>query len=201
MAATNFSPLRAHGKARTSGLADATILDFAARDPRLGEAIAAAAAEYARVRDEFQNCSTWTRTRRRWSAVGLRQLLRARRRQPLRRAGRAARGWSRSRARCCTTPAATACSASATPQKGDGGDGPAAGGGQHHDPEPVAAALHARAEAGNRLDPRRLPVRELHVPQFRFGIGVAGRAHRRCERQDHDRSGRATPARRSSAWW
>ncbi len=54
MAATELlAPLRAHGKARTSGLADATILDFAARDPRLGEAIAAAAAEYARVRDEF----------------------------------------------------------------------------------------------------------------------------------------------------
>ena len=54
MAATELlAPLRAHGKARTSGLADATILDFVARDPRLGEAIAAAAAEYARVRDEF----------------------------------------------------------------------------------------------------------------------------------------------------
>ena len=48
-----LAPLRAHGKARTSGLADATILDFAGRDPQLGEAIAAAAAEYQRVRAEF----------------------------------------------------------------------------------------------------------------------------------------------------
>ena len=54
MAATELlAPLRAHGKARTSGLADATILDFAGRDPQLGEAIAAAAAEYQRVRAEF----------------------------------------------------------------------------------------------------------------------------------------------------
>ena len=48
-----LAPLRAHGKARTSGLADATLIDFAARDPRLGEAIAAAASEYAKVRAEF----------------------------------------------------------------------------------------------------------------------------------------------------
>jgi acetylornithine/succinyldiaminopimelate/putrescine aminotransferase len=48
-----LAPLRAHGKARTSGLADATILDFAGRDPQLGEAIAAAAAEYEHVRAEF----------------------------------------------------------------------------------------------------------------------------------------------------
>lgn len=48
-----LAPLRAHGKARTSGLADETILDFAGRDPQLGEAIAAAAVEYERVRAEF----------------------------------------------------------------------------------------------------------------------------------------------------
>lgn len=48
-----LAPLRAHGKARTPGLDDAIILDFAARDPQLGEAVAAAVAEYARVRDEF----------------------------------------------------------------------------------------------------------------------------------------------------
>ena len=48
-----LAPLRAHGKARTPGLDDAVILDFAARDPQLGEAVTAAVAEYARVRDEF----------------------------------------------------------------------------------------------------------------------------------------------------
>lgn len=48
-----LAPLRAHGKVRTVGLDDAVILDFAARDPQLGEAIAAAAAEYARIGDEF----------------------------------------------------------------------------------------------------------------------------------------------------
>jgi len=48
-----LAPLRAHGKARTTGLDDATVLDFAARDPQLGQAIAAAADEYARIRAEF----------------------------------------------------------------------------------------------------------------------------------------------------
>ena len=48
-----LAPLRAHGKARTSGLPDATVLDFAGRHPQLGEAIAAAAIEYDRVRAEF----------------------------------------------------------------------------------------------------------------------------------------------------
>ncbi|WP_256645234.1 aminotransferase class III-fold pyridoxal phosphate-dependent enzyme [Thermomonas paludicola] len=48
-----LAPLRANGKARTTGLDDATILDFAARDPQLGEAIAAAAVEFERIRSEF----------------------------------------------------------------------------------------------------------------------------------------------------
>ena len=48
-----LAPLRAHGKARTTGLDDATVLEFAARDPQLGAAIAAAADEYAHVRAEF----------------------------------------------------------------------------------------------------------------------------------------------------
>ena len=48
-----LAPLRAHGKGRTVGLDDATILAFAARDPQLGDAIEAAAAEYQRVRAEF----------------------------------------------------------------------------------------------------------------------------------------------------
>ena len=48
-----LAPLRAHGGLRTTGLDDATVLDFAARDPQLGEAIAAAAAEYASVRAGF----------------------------------------------------------------------------------------------------------------------------------------------------
>jgi len=48
-----LAPLRAHGKARTTGLPDATVLDFASRHPALGEAIAAAAAEYEMVAIEF----------------------------------------------------------------------------------------------------------------------------------------------------
>ena len=48
-----LAPLRAHGQARTTGLDDATVLDFAGRHPQLAEAIAAAAAEYDRVRAEF----------------------------------------------------------------------------------------------------------------------------------------------------
>ncbi len=48
-----LAPLRVHGKARTAGLPDATVLDFAGRHPQLAEAIAAAAAEYDRVRAEF----------------------------------------------------------------------------------------------------------------------------------------------------
>ena len=48
-----LAPLRTHGHARTTGLDDATLLDFAARDPQLVEAAAAAAAEYASIRAEF----------------------------------------------------------------------------------------------------------------------------------------------------
>ncbi len=48
-----LAPLRAFGKARTSGLADDVILDFAGRHPQLGEAIKAAAVEFERVRAEF----------------------------------------------------------------------------------------------------------------------------------------------------
>ena len=48
-----LAPLRAHGQARTRGLDDATILDFAGRDTDLVAAIDAAAAEYQRVRAEF----------------------------------------------------------------------------------------------------------------------------------------------------
>ena len=48
-----LAPLRAHGGIRTTGLDDATLLDFAARDPQLAEAIAAAAEAYAAVRADF----------------------------------------------------------------------------------------------------------------------------------------------------
>ena len=48
-----LAPLRSHGQARTTGLTDAVVLDFAGRDPDLREAIAAAAVEYARIRAEF----------------------------------------------------------------------------------------------------------------------------------------------------
>src|SRR5690606_6640929 len=48
-----LAPLRAHGGQRTTGLDDATIERFAATHPELREAIEAAAAEYARVKDEF----------------------------------------------------------------------------------------------------------------------------------------------------
>lgn len=49
-----LAPLRAlGGKRRTQGLDDATILRFAATHPELVEAIQAAAAEYARIHDEF----------------------------------------------------------------------------------------------------------------------------------------------------
>jgi len=48
-----LAPLRAHGKTRTTGLSDATVVDFACRDADLRDAIAAAAAEYVRIRAEF----------------------------------------------------------------------------------------------------------------------------------------------------
>jgi len=55
MAVTDaLAPLRAHtGKRRTHGLDDATVARFAAAHPALAEAIDAAVAEYARVREEF----------------------------------------------------------------------------------------------------------------------------------------------------
>ena len=49
-----LAPLRAHGgKRRTPGLDDATILRFAASHPDLVDAIHAAAADYASIREEF----------------------------------------------------------------------------------------------------------------------------------------------------
>ncbi|MES2857660.1 MAG: lysine 6-aminotransferase, partial [Pseudomonadota bacterium] len=48
-----LAPLRAHGKARTTGLADAIVLDFASRHPQLVEAIEAASIEYRRIAAEF----------------------------------------------------------------------------------------------------------------------------------------------------
>ena len=52
--ADQLAPLRAHkGQRRTHGLDDATVAKFAAAHPELEAAIAAAAAEYARVKDEF----------------------------------------------------------------------------------------------------------------------------------------------------
>jgi acetylornithine/succinyldiaminopimelate/putrescine aminotransferase len=48
-----LTPLRGHGARRTTGIDDATLLEFAARHPDLAEAIDAAADEYARVRAEF----------------------------------------------------------------------------------------------------------------------------------------------------
>ncbi len=48
-----LAPLRAHGARRTHGLDDATILAFAATHSDLAEAIAAAAVEYAAIREEF----------------------------------------------------------------------------------------------------------------------------------------------------
>ncbi|MEO5566357.1 MAG: aminotransferase class III-fold pyridoxal phosphate-dependent enzyme [Luteimonas sp.] len=49
-----LAPLRAHkGKRRSIGLDDATVLRFAASHPELAAAIEAAAAEYARIKDDF----------------------------------------------------------------------------------------------------------------------------------------------------
>ncbi|RNF86547.1 aminotransferase class III-fold pyridoxal phosphate-dependent enzyme [Montanilutibacter psychrotolerans] len=49
-----LQPLRAHaGARRTTGLDDATIAAFAASHPELVEAIEAAGAEYARIKDDF----------------------------------------------------------------------------------------------------------------------------------------------------
>jgi hypothetical protein len=49
-----LAPLRARkGQRRTTGLDDATVQRFATSHPDLVEAIAAAAAEYARVSEDF----------------------------------------------------------------------------------------------------------------------------------------------------
>ena len=48
-----LAPLRSYGHARTTGLADEVILDFAGRHPQLCEAVAAAAVEFERIRAEF----------------------------------------------------------------------------------------------------------------------------------------------------
>ena len=48
-----LAPLRAHGKARTSGLDDEILARFGASHPQLAEAVDAAAAEYAAIKAEF----------------------------------------------------------------------------------------------------------------------------------------------------
>ncbi len=48
-----LAPLRAHGHARTTGLDDTTLARFAASHPQLGEAVEAAAAEFAAVARQF----------------------------------------------------------------------------------------------------------------------------------------------------
>lgn len=48
-----LAPLRAYGNARTTGLSDDVIVDFASRHPQLRDAIDAAAIEFERVRAEF----------------------------------------------------------------------------------------------------------------------------------------------------
>ena len=48
-----LAPLRAYGNARTTGLSDDVIVDFAGRHPQLRDAIDAAAIEFERVRAEF----------------------------------------------------------------------------------------------------------------------------------------------------
>ena len=48
-----LAPLRAHGKARTSGLDDAILARFGASHTQLAEAVDAAAAEYAAIKAEF----------------------------------------------------------------------------------------------------------------------------------------------------
>ena len=98
---------------------------------------------------------------------------------------RAARGSSPSRARCCTTPAATACSASATRREAvHRGDGQAAGDGQHHDAQPVAAALRPRAARRDRphaAAAARTP-KFLCLNSGSESVSLAG-AHRRRQHQ------------------
>jgi hypothetical protein len=60
----------------------------------------------------------------------------------------------------------------------------------------LAQALRKR----DRPPPRRLPLHPLPVPELGFGVGVAGRPHRRHQRQADDRSGARHAGARSSAW-
>ncbi len=76
------------------------------------------------------------------------------------------------------------------PRAGSGArrDGEAAGDGQRDDAEPGAVAPGARAAQGNRPQPRRrLSLPEVPVPELGFGVGDAGRPHRRRQRQDPHR--------------
>ncbi len=111
-----LAPLRAHaGRRLTEGLDDATIARLAANHPALQQAIAAAAAEYALVRDDVADLLDLDEDGQ-ISAVqeGFINFYADDAVTPY--VALAARGpWVVTlKVRCCTTPAATACSASAT---------------------------------------------------------------------------------------
>ena len=97
-------------------------------------------------------------------AGGLRQLLPGRCGQPVRRARRARavdrhpEGRGAARFRRLRDARLRPCAG-----RRHRGDGAPAGNGQHHDPEPVAAALHQAADRCDRPGPR-LPVRPLLLP-------------------------------------
>ena len=201
-----LAPLRAHaGTRRTVGLDDAIVARFAAIAPRPGRS-------HRRGRRRIRahhgpsspTCSTSTRTRRcapcrpatstSTPDDAREPVRRPRRARPV---GRHAQGRRAARLRRLRH-ARLRPHAQGRARR----DGQAAGDGQHHDADPVAAALRAGAPRRDRPHPRRLPVRQVPVPELGFGIGVAGRAHRRRQRQADDRPGRdATPAARSSASW
>lgn len=110
-----LAPLRAHaGRRLTEGLDDATIARLAVSHPDLQQAIHAAAAEYALVRDDAADLLDLDEEAQIGAVQeGFINFYADDAVTPY--VALAARGpWvSRSRARCSTTPAATACSASA----------------------------------------------------------------------------------------
>ena len=193
-----LAALRAHaGTRRTQGLDDATLLRLAANHPELAQAIAAAAAEYERVRAEFADLLDLDEDAQIARRAGrLRQLLPGRRGQSVRRArrarpvGRHAQGRGAARLRRLRH-------ARLRPHARSGArrDGAPAGDGQHHDAErcrSCASTARCAREIGHTRG--GCPYDEVPVPELRLGIGVAGRAHRRRQHQADDRSGR--PPRR-----
>ena len=163
----------ASGPAWTKGLADDAVERFAACDPRLARAIEAAVEQRASLRSRrTASSSGWRRGTSAGYSSAHPELLPGAQHQPVRAARRRrGRGSSPRTARSCTTREATGCSASAMRPRRCSTRFASRTHGERHDALVQPVPAHGAADARDRPQPRRMPVRQVRLPQQRFGGG------------------------------